>query len=104
MLKKQQNSDECIEPTAPPLYEWETIQMEDVQKMEVEYIKTMVDRVLRLENIIPTIDMYLEYNGIVIHIEKHQKRTMLDRVKDVLEIVIDHPIKFLGLLTLLKFK
>jgi hypothetical protein len=92
-------------PNAPPLYEWEDVQLDEIRMLEIDYIKTMLDRVLRIDKgVVSAIDMCIEYNGIHITIKKHHKKTMLDRFRDVLDIALDHPIKILGMLTVLRFK
>jgi hypothetical protein len=98
--------------TQPPEYidypDWETIHVDDVEKAQIEHMKMIVDQILHLENVVTDINIEMQYKEIHITIRKNHHATMFDHIKYISKklagMMISHPLKCIGLLTMMSIK
>lgn len=124
------SSDDHIRSGCPPEYmyehiptDWEIIKIKDIKKMEQEQLSSMIsiiDQILQLEynneelkdtvlcEIVSDINVKMKYKEICITVEKIHPTTIYSIIKSIpkkiMGVAFDHPLKFLGLLTVISLR
>jgi hypothetical protein len=89
----------------PPKYtdeNWDVVDLSDVERIKREHIENIIKDVLSTNSSITDININIEYNDIIIKVNKKKKKSSFSIIKKIpytlVCILLDHPFKLLGLL------